>query len=254
MSRIFFVVDALTPGGGLWPSPPENGWSSMAKRPGAQTIPRYRNRVVELRYLKPGDIADHPHQWRMHPETQKAAIEGVLREIGIAGVLLVYESAENGGQTTAIDGHLRKSLDPDQPWPCVVLDVDDAESAYLLTTHDPLAALAEANREKLSVLLQQVQSGESAVQQMLSKLAAQTGLFPEPGGSPSYDEQTHATLVEQFLVPPFSILDARQGYWQARKAAWIAMGIQSELGRGGGLTMHAKQVTTEGLNFYRHRA
>jgi len=38
-------------------------------------------------------------------------------------------------------------------------------------------------------------------------------------------------LAERFLVPPFSILDARQGYWQERKRAWIALGIQSELGR-----------------------
>jgi DNA modification methylase len=28
------------------------------------------------------------------------------------------------------------------------------------------------------------------------------------------------------------VLDARQGYWQRRKAAWIGLGIQSELGRG----------------------
>jgi len=33
-------------------------------------------------------------------------------------------------------------------------------------------------------------------------------------------------------VPPFSVLDARQGYWQERKRAWLALGIQSELGRG----------------------
>jgi hypothetical protein len=35
-------------------------------------------------------------------------------------------------------------------------------------------------------------------------------------------------------VPPFSVLDARQGYWQERKRAWLSLGIQSEVGRGGG--------------------
>lgn len=39
------------------------------------------------------------------------------------------------------------------------------------------------------------------------------------------------TLIERFAVPPFTVLDARAGYWQERKAAWIAMGIRSELGR-----------------------
>ena len=46
------------------------------------------------------------------------------------------------------------------------------------------------------------------------------------------DEQARTTLAERFVVPPFSVLDARQGYWQERKRAWIALGIQSELGRG----------------------
>ena len=39
-------------------------------------------------------------------------------------------------------------------------------------------------------------------------------------------------LSDKFVVPPFSVLDARQGYWQDRKRAWISLGIQSELGRG----------------------
>lgn len=38
-------------------------------------------------------------------------------------------------------------------------------------------------------------------------------------------------LAERFIFPPFSVLDARQGEWQRRKRAWIATGIQSELGR-----------------------
>jgi len=42
-----------------------------------------------------------------------------------------------------------------------------------------------------------------------------------------------ATLNDRFIVPPFSVLDARQGYWQERKRQWLALGIQSELGRGG---------------------
>lgn len=41
-----------------------------------------------------------------------------------------------------------------------------------------------------------------------------------------------ASLVEKFGVPPFSVLDARQGYWQDRKRAWLSLGIQSEIGRG----------------------
>ncbi len=43
------------------------------------------------------------------------------------------------------------------------------------------------------------------------------------------------TLADRFLVPPFTVLDARAGYWQERKQAWLGLGIQGEVGRGAGL-------------------
>jgi len=39
-------------------------------------------------------------------------------------------------------------------------------------------------------------------------------------------------LAARFMIPPFSVLNAREGWWQQRKSAWLALGIQSELGRG----------------------
>lgn len=43
-------------------------------------------------------------------------------------------------------------------------------------------------------------------------------------------------LIDKFIIPPFSIFDTRQGYWQDRKKAWISLGIQSEVGREKNLT------------------
>src|SRR5215472_16418698 len=45
---------------------------------------------------------------------------------------------------------------------------------------------------------------------------------PEEGEQVSAEE-AHRTLAERFGVPPFSVLDAREGYWQDRKRAWIAL-------------------------------
>ena len=42
---------------------------------------------------------------------------------------------------------------------------------------------------------------------------------------------TKKTLRQQFLIPPFSVLDTRQGYWQDRKRQWKSIGIKSEEGR-----------------------
>lgn len=43
--------------------------------------------------------------------------------------------------------------------------------------------------------------------------------------------KTGATLAKRFGVIPFSVLNARDGYWQARKREWIALGIKGEEGR-----------------------
>ena len=42
------------------------------------------------------------------------------------------------------------------------------------------------------------------------------------------------SLAERFGIAPFTIFNAREGWWQDRKRAWLALGIQSELGRGEG--------------------
>lgn len=39
------------------------------------------------------------------------------------------------------------------------------------------------------------------------------------------------SLADKFLVPPFSTLDRRAGYWTERKRRWQRFGIESELGR-----------------------
>lgn len=43
-------------------------------------------------------------------------------------------------------------------------------------------------------------------------------------------------LSERFIVPPFSVLDTKQGYWQDRKNWWLSLGIKSELGRDAAMT------------------
>jgi hypothetical protein len=50
------------------------------------------------------------------------------------------------------------------------------------------------------------------------------------------------SLAARFGVPPFTVLNAREGWWQDRKRAWLALGIQSELGRGGRLLSLSDQA------------
>lgn len=68
---------------------------------------------------------------------------------------------------------------------------------------------------------------EREVKRTLEKEIYGEGLLGEHLG-----EKRGGELSEKFVVPPFSVLSAREGWWQDRKRAWIALGIQSELGRG----------------------
>lgn len=43
--------------------------------------------------------------------------------------------------------------------------------------------------------------------------------------------QTDPILRDEFVEPPFSVLDTKSGSWQTRKNHWKAKGIKSEIGR-----------------------
>lgn len=106
-----------------------------------------------------------------------------------------------------------------------------------LLTDDRAKLLAIADNRSAEVSL----DWDADVIKALSDEVDLSGLFSEQELAAILDEatlpdtdQAHATLSERFGVPPFSVLDARQGYWQERKRAWLGLGIQSEIGRGGG--------------------
>lgn len=53
-----------------------------------------------------------------------------------------------------------------------------------------------------------------------------------------------SALKRKYVVPPFSVLNTRDGYWQDRRRAWLALGIQSELGRDV-ITYNTRHLTAE---------
>ena len=152
----------------------------MSKSKGLIQLKDLRNRIVRFEKVRGANLASHTGNWRDHPENQARALAGVLREIGIADVLLCWVSERNGGKLTTFDGHLRKDMGPDVEWWCAITDLTDAEADYMLAVLDPLAGLAQADAGALDALLASVQSSESDVQQMLADLAKENGLY-EPG-------------------------------------------------------------------------
>jgi len=96
-------------------------------------------------------------------------------------------------------------------------------SAYARTTQEGLADFLNYNDLDLGELMGEIDLPGLDLTKLLEGIAD-----PAP--------MEKASLAERFGVPPFSVLDARQGYWQERKNDWLAQGITSADGRADDLT------------------
>src|SRR6516164_7760320 len=125
-------------------------------RTGSASPMQIRDRIKEVRRVKARDLQANPKNWRRHPQLQAAALRALLGEIGYADALIARELAD--GKLMLIDGHLRAEATPDCEVPVLVLDVNEEEADKLLLTLDPLAAMAEADSERIKTLLETVRT------------------------------------------------------------------------------------------------
>lgn len=58
-------------------------------------------------------------------------------------------------------------------------------------------------------------------------------------------QELHSKMSEKFLIPPFSVFSARDGWWRERKNYWLDFGIKSEVGRGDNLAFSSSSQTVE---------
>lgn len=131
-----------------------------------------RDRIKELKRVRARDLVPNPKNWRTHPQAQRDALLGVLAEVGYADALLARELPD--GRLELIDGHLRAETTPEAIVPVLVLDVNEQEAQQILLTHDPISALAEADRMQLEALLSDCDFESPHVQEMLTQLTEET--------------------------------------------------------------------------------
>jgi|TARA_R110000824_G_scaffold394295_1_gene593982 hypothetical protein len=157
----------------------------------------YKDRIVELRRVRAGDLAPAPLNWRNHPVQQKEAMRGILTDIGYADAVLARETSKG---LQLIDGHLRTSLNDEQIIPVLVLDLDEEEATKLLLTLDPLAAMAETNTEAMATLMADVTFSNGAINDMLSVLVNGENLVM-PDFEPILDDPPRLDEKKPILCP-----------------------------------------------------
>lgn len=119
----------------------------------------------------------------------------------------------------------------------VVAPLSDEEAEAYLVADNAIGDLAENDEAALSEILGRLaERGQlegtgytpDTYAELRARLAAVEGL---PAGG-THEPIRIVPLADRFVAPPFSVLDARQGWWRERKREWLALGIRSELGRG----------------------
>lgn len=155
-----------------------------------------QDRIKEFRRVPASALQPHPRNWRTHPDAQRDALRTVLEEIGFADALLVRELADGGLQL--IDGHLRAQTAADALTPVLVLDVDEQEAERILLTHDPIAAMAQAEAAQLDELLSRHQLESPALQDLLKRSQREARQLNE--AAEAFLDRPEVAVPESFQV------------------------------------------------------
>ena len=224
-------------------------------------------------YVHIGSLRRHPRNPRRHGSEVAALARTILRTTWGAPIIAQAstrriigghgrdEAAEMIAAGIEVDGVMRGGpdyyFDRNAPGPLMIparfVDVSDAEAdamtladnARALQGNDDSAAIvamATASFERDAEVMRDMGYGAAELDALVKAAgdaimrdAARGGDVPQgedPGAAAS------VSLASRFIVPPFSVLDARQGYWQERKRAWLALGIESEVGRPSNALKH----------------
>jgi len=138
---------------------------------------------------------------------------------------------------------------------CEIIDCDDQDARRINLADNRLAELGGYDNDDLAELLSYMDGdyagtgySEADVMRLITPpdvddLLDGDGEDAEPAEAPS--------LAERFLIPPFDVLDARQGWWRTRKRQWLSLGIVSEVGRDGNLAF--ADVSMADPDYYRKK-
>ena len=183
---------------------------------------------MQIEQIQLATLIHYINNSRTHSDEQVAQIAASIKEFGFNNPILV----DKGNSIIAGHGRLQaaRKLGLTEV-PCVRLEhlTETQRKAYIIADNR-LALNAGWDNELLSLELSELLKDDFDLDLLgfeADELDALLG-NEEEGEEP---EKEKGNLSDRFLVPPFSVLNAREGWWQDRKRAWLALGIKSEEGR-----------------------
>lgn len=198
---------------------------------------------MEIVTVKIGKIKPYESNAKEHPREQIEQIKKSILEYGNNDPISVDENniiIEGHGRYIALQelGHDTVEI--------IRLEhlTEEQKKAYRLV-HNKLTMNSDFDFDLLEKELAEL----TAFDVDMSAFGFDESIFEEmPDFGEALDEERE-TLQEKFIVPPFSVLDTKQGYWQDRKDIWKKI-IKSDEGRdeallGQGLKELAKKQGCE---------
>lgn len=178
---------------------------------------------MQITEINVNDIKPYAKNAKKHPAEQVDHIANSIREFGFRQPLVIDKD------NVLVIGHGRlaaaKRLGYDTV-PCVMADDLTDDQIKALRLADNKTNESDWDFDFLDIELDDIDIDMS-----------QFGF--DLGDDEDLPEIERKALTDRFVVPPFSVLDTRQGYWNDRKREWLDFGIKSTEGRD------AKAFTTE---------
>lgn len=197
---------------------------------------------MEIEIVSIHDLIPYGNNAKEHPKEQIEQIKESIIKFHNNDPIAIDEN------NVIIAGHGRytalKELGYEQV-ECIRLDHlnDDQKKAYRLV-HNKLTMNSDFNFDLLEEELKTINDID------MSFFDFDMSMFDDI--EEEIKEEANKKLTDEFLIPPTSVFDTRQGYWQERKRAWKDIGISSEVGRdeallGSGLKQLADKLGSKTL-------
>lgn len=187
---------------------------------------------LQIVYRKTAELIPYARNSRTHSDAQVKQIAASIEEFGFTNPVLIDErDGIIAGHGRVMAAELRKLAEV----PTITLaGLTEAQKRAYVIADNRLPLNAGWDEQMLAVELDDLRDMDFDLSLLGFSPQELNDLIGTPNEPPEQQPEASGagSLADRFMIPPFSVLNAREGWWQDRKRAWLALGIKSEEGRG----------------------